>query len=420
MPQYIAERIRFRNGERHSVLQVPYGLPVHEVTVYLNRFRTKGRSANTIHFACCSLAVLYRELSAIKVDLLERLGKGQFLTIAELDRVASAAQYRADDLEADAQKGNKPNVIHIARIGLRRSSAVMDRKPVDVGTQASRLRYMADFLDFISTYVGSTLPKEARRELEAETGRALTAFREHIPSVSRRSKLDARVGLSREEEERLVSIVHPDSPDNPWSRGFVRRRNWLIVVILLATGMRRGELLGLQIGDLHSSQPKLRIIRRADAVEDPRRIQPNTKTYDREIELRPPLMRALWDYINKARRSIRAARAVPQVFVSDEGAPLSHASIDKIFRQLREACPGLLVSLTSHVMRHTWNERFSEHAESMGLADAVEEKARNNQQGWSDNSKMAATYTRRHTARKGRDISLKLQERLDDKLDHEE
>ncbi|WP_328807355.1 tyrosine-type recombinase/integrase [Paraburkholderia elongata] len=354
-----------------------------------------------------------------KVNLLDRLAEGRFLSVAELNRLASAAQYRVQDLDADAQDESKSNVIHIARMGLRRKSGVSERQPVDVGTQASRLRYIADFLAFISDYVGSTLPKEAKRELKAESEQALTAFREHVPPVSRRAKLNSRVGLSQEEEDRLVSVVHPDSPDNPWDRGFVRQRNWLIVVLLLATGMRRGELLGLQIGDLHPSQPKLLIIRRADAVEDPRRIQPNTKTYDREIELTPAIMRKLWSYINKVRRKIKAARAIPQVIVSDEGAPLSQASIDKIFAQLREACPGLPVTLTSHVMRHTWNERFSEQAETMGLTDAVEEKARNSQQGWSDNSKMAAIYTRRHTAKKGREISLKLQERLDDKLDRD-
>lgn len=416
MSQYVAKRIRFQNGERHSVLHVPYGVPVHEVTVYLDKYRKKGRAANTIHFVCNSLAVLYRELDTAKVNLLDRLENGRFLTLPELYRLASVAQYRAGDLEEEAEDANKSNIIHIGRIGLRRGSDDQQRQPVDVGTQASRLRYIADYLEFIANYVGASLPRAARLELEAESNRALAAFREHIPEVSNRAKLNARVGLSSKEQDLLLRIVHPDSQENPWDRGFVRLRNWLIVVLLLATGMRRGELLGLQIGDLHSSQPKLRILRRADATEDPRRVQPNTKTNDREIELTPSIMKALWSYINKERRSIKAARAVPQVIVSDEGMPLSQASIDKMFAQLREACPGLPVRLTSHVMRHTWNERFSEQAEAMGLPEAIEEKARNSQQGWSDNSKMAATYTRRHTAKKGREISLKLQEQLDEKL----
>jgi integrase len=131
-------------------------------------------------------------------------------------------------------------------------------------------------------------------------------------------------------------------------------------------------------------------------------------------------MRALWNYINNERRSIKAARAVPQVFVSDEGSPLSQASIDKLFLQIRQACPDLPEELSSHVMRHTWNERFSEQSEALGLSESVEEKARNTQQGWSDNSKMGVTYTRRHTAKKGREVSLKLQEQLDEKLSHKE
>lgn len=172
-------------------------------------------------------------------------------------------------------------------------------------------------------------------------------------------------------------------------------------------------MLGLQIGDLSPQLPRFRIIRRADTKDDPRRIQPNAKTNDREVELRPAIMRAVWEYINKHRRCIKAARKYPQLIVSDNGQPLSAKSIDKIFVQLRVACPSLPVRLTSHVMRHTWNERFSEQAELLQLSDAVEEKARNEQQGWADNSKSAQTYTRRHATRKGREISLKLQEKLD-------
>ena len=71
------------------------------------------------------------------------------------------------------------------------------------------------------------------------------------------------------------------------------------------------------------------------------------------------------------------------------------------------------MSLSSHTMRHTWNDRFSEQAEKMKLTDAIEEKARNEQQGWADNSKTASTYPRRYASRKGREVSLKLQEDLD-------
>jgi integrase len=416
MTKFVAKRIRFRNGERHSVLQVPGGLPVHEATLFLSRFRRKGRAANTIQFVCVVLAFLYRELDKAGVNLMERLEQGRFLTYPELERLASAAQYRVDDLSEDEGPRNS-TVVRMARIRLRiREREQQQLVPVDIATQATRLRYMAEHLEFVSDYVGAGLPERQRKELEQESAAALKAFRAHIPPVSKRAKLNARMGLSEDEQRRLVQFVHPDSPANPWVGQYVRLRNWVIVVVLLATGMRRGELLGLQIRDIHAQQPRLQILRRADAIEDPRPNQPVPKTYDREVELSPSIMKVLWSYINKDRQKIKAARAFPQIFVSDEGDPLSHSSIDKLFVQLRQACPGLPVRLTSHVMRHTWNERFSEQAEALGLSQAVEEKARNSQQGWSDNSKTSATYTRRHDERKGREVSLMLQEKLDAEL----
>nr|CUV45050.1 Phage integrase family protein [Ralstonia solanacearum] len=414
MTGFIAKRVRFQNGEHHSVLSRPGGLPVHEATVYLAKYRKRGRAANTIHGVCMALALLYRELAKANIDLLERLRQGRFLTVPELNRLSEAAQYRQDDLSyEEAEEPRNSKVIDIRRIRMRRKPAVAEVKGVAVGTQASRLRYMADFLEFLATYIGATLSASLRQELDRESAQALKAFLAQVPKVSKRAKLDAREGLSEEDQDRLLKVVHPDSPDNPWVRGFVRQRNWLIVVLLLATGMRRGELLGLQIRDLDQRLPKLRILRRADASEDPRPIQPNTKTNDREVELRPAIMRAVWSYINDHRRQIKAARKYPQLIVADDGQPLSLKTIDAIFKQLRSACPGLPVTLTSHVMRHTWNERFSEQAELMGLTEAVEEAARNEQQGWADNSKTAATYTRRHARRKGRELALKLQEKLD-------
>jgi hypothetical protein len=80
MTNFVAKRVMFRNGERHSVLSRPGGLPVHEATLYLAGYRKRGRAANTIHGVCMVLALLYRELAKAGIDLLQRLRQGQFLT----------------------------------------------------------------------------------------------------------------------------------------------------------------------------------------------------------------------------------------------------------------------------------------------------------------------------------------------------
>lgn len=413
MEEFLARRIKFRNGERHSVLCRSNGMPVHEVTLYLNRYRRRGRAANTIQFVCASLALLYRELSNANIDLLQRLGEGRFLSLPEVARLAEAAQFWVEDLSPADVVGVSQRTVNIMRIRMQRVVREKPRRIVDVGIRASRLRYMADYFDFIVGYFAASLSSASRSNLLAESTTALKAFRAEIPSVSRRAKLGDREGLSKEDQDRILEVADPCSSKNPWKREFVRRRNWLIVVLMLATGMRKSELLGLKIGDLHSSLPKLRIMRRADDAEDTRLAEANTKTNDRELELAPIIMSQVWRYINLDRHAIKAARKHPFVFVAEDGGQFSSQSVDKLFAFLRGACPGLPVRLTSHVLRHTWNERFTEQADLMGLGEVEEERARNEQQGWAADSKTASVYTRRHTSRKGRELSLKLQEKLD-------
>ena len=117
MKKYVAKRLRFRNGDRHSIVQVVGGLPVHEVTLFVRKYRTKGRAANTIHLVCRSLALLYRLLENKRIDLHGRLSEGKFLTIPELENIAVDLQYRADDLDDEADEpglaSGKSNVINM-------------------------------------------------------------------------------------------------------------------------------------------------------------------------------------------------------------------------------------------------------------------------------------------------------------------
>lgn len=122
MVRYDTKWLKFRSRERHSVLSRVGGPPVHEATLFLARFRTLGRAANTIHIMCRVLALLYRWLHKVEIDLLARLTQGQFLTKPELYRVADTVQYRATDLpEDDEVDGTKPQVIDLNTVRAKRS-----------------------------------------------------------------------------------------------------------------------------------------------------------------------------------------------------------------------------------------------------------------------------------------------------------
>jgi hypothetical protein len=140
MTGFVAKRIRFRTGERHSVLSRPGGLPVHEATLYLAGYRTRGRAANTIHSVCAALAVLYRWLDDSRIELLARLGTGKFLTPLEMGRLASATQYHAADLAEEEQpEGSATNIVDIRRIRFRQKATESKTHPVTSATQATML-----------------------------------------------------------------------------------------------------------------------------------------------------------------------------------------------------------------------------------------------------------------------------------------
>jgi integrase len=418
MGSYSVRKVRFHNGERISLLIGADGLPLHEVVLFLDRYRRRGRAANTINGICSALALLYRQLTAAGVDLMARLREGKFLSRPELDRVAVAVQFRSDDPGEAREVKSSGNVVSLRSVHPRLKTAKVPKAvAVDPETQGTRIRYIAHFLSFIADYVATELDVAQGDRLRLSAKRELETFKSAAPRKGGRAKVGAREGLSEEEQDKVLDVVRPGSPDNPWVRGYVQERNFVIVAVLLATGMRRGELLGLQIGDVGISEPTLSVLRRADAPEDFRGIQPNTKTNDRVLELHARVMRRLWSYINKQRYDSPAARKHPYIFVADDGMPLSLASIDKIFRDIRLACAGLSVRITSHVMRHTWNERFSEEADRLELSDVTEERARNAQQGWSDNSTSARVYTRRHAAKVGRKVSMAHQEKLSESIE---
>jgi integrase len=187
----------------------------------------------------------------------------------------------------------------------------------------------------------------------------------------------------------------------------------LIVRWLLGLGLRRGELLGVRISDINFQANEVIIARRADDPEDPRRAQPNTKTRDRLLFREEGLALLTREYIIGPRRALPEARKHEYLFVANgSGAPLTLAALNKVFAALRCRCPGIPNDLTPHVLRHTWNDVFSDVMDKQNVPDEIEKRSRARIMGWSPTSNMPETYTRRHVERKSREASLHLQNQL--------
>ena len=130
---------------------------------------------------------------------------------------------------------------------------VSDQKVKKISINPSGIR---DRIQVIAAYVAWVL-QNAERSLSVRTQAAqilaLRAARESVarslsdilPTQNEGRKTD---GLSSSDVTRLLAIIDPQNPHNPWARGnsdeanAIRKRNQVIVLLMLAFGPRRGSL----------------------------------------------------------------------------------------------------------------------------------------------------------------------------------
>jgi integrase len=408
-------RVVLESGERLPILRErASGEPLYEPTLYaLTQLRAQNLASATIDQVLRAIMVLCFFLKDRKVDLDERMQRGQFLTLEEVEALSRFCRLPVRDLvhqEAADELRQLSKVTSLERVRMRKSSkAAVDE--VGAATASTRGFYVIAYLQWLVDRRMMDSLVAPHPGLSPASSRGLCALREHLPSKSWRAGVVRNKGFDKKTRQRLLEVVDPASPDNPWSRNQCRQRNQLVVLWLLHLGMRRGELLGIQISDIDFQRNEVVIARRADDVDDPRRDEPNTKTNDRILPISEEMAALARNYILKVRSQLRGARRHKYLLVANgTGAPLGKAAFGKIFVSLQKKCPDL-EGVHPHLFRHTWNDNFTELMDREGISEERERKMRSVLMGWSPTSGSAATYTRRHVERKANEASLIMQKR---------
>jgi len=411
MPQFVVVIVVMKSGERMPLLcDAQSGLGLFEPTAYALTMRSRGRAVNTISQALRSVQLLYQILSANGVDLIERAKANELLTLSEVEAVVEQCRMRKADLDLihHGSSSKQPTQLADARIR-RQAKERTTLDSVDSSTALIRLKYIAQYLSWFSEYAYLQKLPEDREVFNSVAQKAIKALSARSPVARPRSLAARKRALDDAGRHALLELTKPGSTSNPWSMSFLQQRNDFIIRLLLGTGMRKGEMLGLKVGDINLPESKLFIARRADDPEDPRRIQPATKTYDRELRLGSDLMDLIKQYL-PLRAQIPKARKHPYLIVSQNGSPLSINSVDLVFATLRSHLPDL-PQLSAHILRHTWNNRFSELVEGV-LTPEQEKKVRNYIMGWSDQSRSAENYTVRYVEQQAHKALIDIQNQL--------
>lgn len=406
------------NGERLPILVGSDGLPLFEPTLFaLTEIRAKNRAANTIGNSLRAILVFYLFLDLHGIKLRERLSDAQLFSLGEIEDLVRLCRLPIEKIVSASGQSEATSVAGsvVSLEKYRQRVASQFIREIVPTYAATRLRCIRDYLKWLvsdrSSRVG--VESEYRSAIEAAGRFVVGAIDARLPVGNARSYLGVREGLAPDSVKELLRIIDPNSPDNPWQDVHSRFRNELIILVLYYLGVRRGELLGVRVFDIDFRKGSVIIARRADDPTDPRKDQPNVKTRAREIPLSQLLQDKTNAYVVKYRSALPAARRHEFLFVaSDSGAPLSIPSFAKIFNVIRAKCPSLPRNLFAHLLRHTWNDRFSEEMDKRGVGEETEKKTRSYLMGWSETSGTAATYTRRHVRKKAQEASLNMQERM--------
>lgn len=378
------------DGERLPVLlDRATGQPLFDPTVYVAS-QLRGRAANTIHQRLAALQVLFRFCASRDVDLSQRVETGQLFAAYELDALVAMAGVQA----GAAARANR-----FQKRGLSRETA------------ANRLRACRSYLSWLMNRRLHQLAHSGAdySAYQIARDRTLSDFAARLPSV--RLNNAKRRGLTVGQRGVLLEAIVPDNQGNPWLGKSAQIRNFLIIRLFYELGLRRGELLALRLEDVNVRECRVSILRRPDDVRDPRRRQPVAKTEERILEIGNELAGEIAKYIIQVRSSVPAARRHGYVFTDvHQGAPLTVSALDKLFGKLRSV-NGLPGDLTSHVLRHDWNDRFSLLMDEKRVKPADELRLRKYLQGWKwDGS--AQRYNRRHIERRANEALLSMQGHL--------
>lgn len=369
-------------------------LPDYWITLYLmSARRPRGLAARTLLRDAINLVTLRRWALDQGIELEKAVLSGTFLDAHE---ICSYADYALRALPSRAKI--VPIAVSRALYWSRLTSA---EQYVDWLAAHSTRRLSSDDVTYVEL--------EAARKGMArafKTLRGTVRTREHAP----------KQGLSSEILDRLIQVIQPSHPENPWTDASARIRNRALVLTQLVLGLRAGELLALKVDDVDTGKRRLRVVRRPDDAEDPRANQPTAKTRGRLLPLTDALVEILSQYITEVRFRTPGAKRHAFVWVGHKpgrnlGQPIEYTSLQQVYHKLRQT-EGLGDDLRSHALRHTCNERLSELFDAADTTDNREAQIRNYLFGWSPSSHMASVYSQRHVRAKAESVSLDSQSRL--------
>ncbi|WP_312537994.1 MULTISPECIES: site-specific integrase [Pseudomonadales] len=376
------------NAARRKLLVQDY-IPVYYPNLFIT-MQHSGRALETTKKYLEHLAVFEEFLAFSSIDLISHLEQrphSQYLTDSELSRFVSDAGFSKETLA-------------MKYAGMRLHPTAY--KSVGKAHARQRIEAVRDYLAFLYDKLGDhSTRNDAVDDLKKRINRKIKA----ASPAWKKTRTDEMKGLTSQERTRLREIMHPDSPENPFSDEAIRLRNYIILLLGLDMGLRRSEMLLIKTSDAHWHSRQLAVVNLEDESLDPRTMAPQFKTHERMLVMTDDLYEAIIEYESKYRHrkhrnGASQARRHPFLLVAhkrNEGGPLTIKAVDGVLSKVREIAPEL-AHVHLHILRHdavyTMLESMSEELAMLTPEDRSTQvqKTLTWMFGWSPESNMPGLY----------------------------
>lgn len=374
------------NGARRKVLAQEH-MPVYYPNLYVT-LEQSGRALNTKHKYLEHIGVAGDFLEYESIDLIARLEerpKSRYLTDCEISRFVADAALCKSTLDKKYAGVRLPTTAY---------------KTVGRVHAQQRLEAVRDYLKFLYEKLGDEATRDtAIDDVERRLNRKIKAARPAWKKI----RNDGMKGLTNQERDRLLEIMHPESAENPFANEALKLRNYIILLLGLDMGLRRSEMLLIKLGDIRWHSRELSVVNLESEEIDPRTLAPQFKTHERILEMGDDLIFALKKYMDTYRalkRRPSEAKKHPFLLVShrrNDGWPLSVKALDGILPRVGKVAPEL-AHVHPHVLRHDavykLLESMREELEILTPEDRTTkvQKILTYAFGWSSESNMPGLY----------------------------
>ncbi|HIF9375936.1 TPA: tyrosine-type recombinase/integrase [Photobacterium damselae] len=410
------------SGESYSILLDGDGMPLpyHNLFVTLH-YRNQSKASATCFRVFEHLCFLEEICQFEKIDLIERCKTGNFLTKKDFENIKKYSTFQVQSFREMVAKHKSSNVVSIKKKKVETARANLVINPdgdISPHTTYNRLTVFAQFIGWLEEELFPLKDSTAEFELKKIRGSKFGTSDEAIDWGDWKSLEPVQV-------TRVLDVIRPDSSENPWKSESLRYRNQLIVNMLFALGCRRGELLKIRVKtDNHQSDIRKRqkdgrffvMIRSQTDYGDKRKHRPEGKTKGRFMPMDKRLVDMYENYLIYHRPNATGSEHIEYLFVTHNykkknNAALSLAQANNVFREISEVVG---FRIHPHATRHTWNDKYSKFADKRiaegKTTEAKSEADRAKLMGWSEDSKSAKRYAKRHDDKRAMNMALELQE----------